>query len=134
MLAFTEQSCWGLTTRGLGSHLALLRGATGALSHWHSLPDHPVLAGVSTQPYRAYAFPGHADSVNASDTLSADDVRNGTYDVFIVDAAMRSPRVRNGNPSFSAAFVADPASLGYAELTEAFTGARDIYYRPRVGR
>lgn len=98
------------------------------------LPDHPVLAGVYTQPYRAYAFRGHADSVNASDTLSADGVRNGVYDVFIVDAAMRSSRVWNGDRPFFDAFLADPASLGYVKLTEAFTGARDIFYRPRVGR
>ena len=103
-------------------------------AYWHSLPDHPVLAGVYTEPYRAYAFRGHADSVNASDALSADGVRKGVYDVFIVDAAMRSSRVWNGDRPFFDAFLADPASLGYVKLTEAFTGARDIYYRPRVGR
>jgi hypothetical protein len=98
------------------------------------LPEHPILAGVYTPPYRAYAFRGRADSVNASDTLSADGLRSGTYDVFIVDAAMRSSRVWNRDRPFFEAFVADPASLGYVKLTEAFTGSRDIYYRPRVGR
>jgi hypothetical protein len=79
-------------------------------AYWHSLPDHPVLAGVHNQTYRAYASRGQADSVNAAAPLSAYGVGNRVNDVlFIVDAAMGSSRVSNGNRSFLAAFVADPA-------------------------
>ena len=80
-----------------------------------------------------YAFRGHAVSVNAGDGLSADGVRAGRYDVLIVDVAMRNSRVWSENRRFFENFEIDPHASGYVKLTEAFTGRRDIYYRPRAG-
>ncbi len=96
------------------------------------LSENPVIAGIYTRPYQAYAFRGHAVSVNAGADLSADGVRTGQYDVLIVDEALRTSRVWSEDAAFFAAFEADPATLGYVKLTEAFTGRRDIYYRPRA--
>lgn len=96
------------------------------------LPENPVIAGVYTRPYQAYAFRGHAVSVNAGSDLSAAGLREGRYDVLIVDEAMRTSRVWSENRAFFEAFEADPAPLGYVKLTEAFTGRRDIYYRQRA--
>lgn len=96
------------------------------------LPEKPVIAGVYTRPYQAYAFRGHAVSVNAGTDLAATGVREGRYDVLIVDEAMRTSRVWSENRAFFEAFEVDPKPLGYLKLTEAFTGRRDIYYRPRA--
>lgn len=96
------------------------------------LPETPVIAGIYTRPYQAYAFRGHAISVNAGEGLSAAGMREGRYDVLIVDAAIRTSRVWSENRAFFEAFEVDPAPLGYVKLTEAFTGRRDIYYRPRA--
>jgi hypothetical protein len=106
------------------------------------LPENPVLAGMYTLPYQAYAFRGHAVSVNAGQGLSAEGIRKGSYDVLIVDDIMRASDFWSKNRDFFEAFQADPASSGYVKLTEAtarlphsadavYTGRCDIYYRPR---
>ena len=96
-----------------------------------TLPENPVLAGMYTRPYQAYAFRGRAVSVNAWQGLSAEGIRKGSYDVLIVDDAMRTSDLWTKNRDFFEAFQADPASSGYVKLTEAYTGRCDIYYRPR---
>jgi hypothetical protein len=96
------------------------------------LPATPVVAGVYTRPYQAYAFRGRAVSVNAGADLEAAGVRDGRYDVLIVDEAMRTSRVWDESREFFEAFVKDPAASCYAKLTEADTGRRDIYYRVRA--
>jgi hypothetical protein len=85
-----------------------------------------------TNPYQAYAFRGHAVPVNAWDGFSAEGVRAGRYDVFIVDEAMRASRLWSESRDFFEAFQADPASSGYVKLTKICTGRLDIYYRPRA--
>ncbi len=106
------------------------------------LPETPVLAGMYTLPYQAYAFRGHAVSVNAWQDLSAEGIRKGSYDVLLVDDAMRASDFWSKNRDFFEAFQADPASSGYVKLTDAtpglphsadaaYTGRCDIYYRPR---
>jgi hypothetical protein len=95
-----------------------------------------------TRPYQAYAFHGRAVSVNAGFGLSAEGIRKGSYDVLLVDDAMRTSDLWTKNRDFFEAFQADPASSGYVKLTEAtaglphsadvtYTGRCDIYYRPR---
>jgi hypothetical protein len=95
------------------------------------LPENPVLAGMYSRPYQAYAFRGRAVSVWAGFGLSAEGIRKGSYDVLIVDHAMRTSDLWTKNRDFFEAFQADPASSGYVKLTEAYTGRCDIYYRPR---
>jgi hypothetical protein len=96
------------------------------------LPKNPVVAGVYTRPYQAYAFAGHAISVNAGADLSTAGVQGKIYDVLIVDDAMRASRIWNADRAFFESFVADPAPHGYAKLNEVFPIRRDIYYRVRT--
>jgi hypothetical protein len=95
------------------------------------LPKNPVIAGVYTSPYQAYAFSGHAVAVNAGGDLSTEGVREGRYDVLIVDDAMRSSRVWNNDREFFESFVAEPAPHGYTRLKEGFPVRRSVYYRVR---
>ena len=98
------------------------------------LAERPVLAGIWTEPFQAYAFRGKAIAVNAWDDLSAAGVKNGRYDVLIVDPLLRSSRAWQENQSAFEEFEADPGRHGYAKVTGSFTGPNSIYYRLPVNR
>jgi len=92
--------------------------------------EKPVIGGNFIVGLATYALRGNAVQVNSYNALNADDLRDGRFDVFVVDG-LEGSALWARNEAFFLSFLRSPGSYGYRVLPTGLKFGSLIYIKVR---